>query len=535
MIFNLYLVQKELSEYSLKGTVKDAPYYLNCEYAVYQETFPETLTENILYILSAKLMPSEPVSGSCTCSFLCIGCPPDCWLKGDYNVMYTEKPADGVQLLNRINAMQSQYRQWTRSLQEVVDQRLPMGELAIRSSQFTGCSIVAQGNGYTFLFAYARPKTIGSSGYTRLSDRLHHLNQTIMSEDYVNILSRDPDYARAAEVTHPDLYYRINPPRSGAQALFCNVTLEGKPVARLYFNEIIDEEDPCRITPCDYVYISVLAHYLGKCLKARDLNLFVRPREMDTIMDGLLSHRLLPEASILRVLHAYGWNWDDMYDLVVLSEGSQRELGGAMNAVALNLMISPEYACYTIFKGDLVIVYNLTRTCNKRKELEQIVLRTLNRHRLNMCQSAIFNDFKMLFYAYRQAMFARQFVDESEPAHIEVFDAHRSDYIIHKCLRKDVPDTYIPEGLLALIAYDREKGTEYTRLLRIYLECERNIAETVRVAFVSRSTLVYQLQKLESILSMDLNNPEVRFLLSLAFRMLEQESNAHDFLQLKRK
>lgn len=95
------------------------------------------------------------------------------------------------------------------------------------------------------------------------------------------------------------------------------------------------------------------------------------------------------------------------------------------------------------------------------------------------------------------------------------------DFLVHKAMEKTVPGVLIPRGLKQLIAYDQKKNSGYAGLLRTYLDKERNIAETIRAAYIHRNTFLYRLQRIQDILQMDLDNPDVRLTLQLAFRIID--------------
>ena len=79
----------------------------------------------------------------------------------------------------------------------------------------------------------------------------------------------------------------------------------------------------------------------------------------------------------------------------------------------------------------------------------------------------------------------------------------------------------IPAGLRNLLSYDRDHGTEYTRCLRVFLENSMNIARTVADLYIHRNTFLYRLERIKKLLDMDLDDPDVRLLLLLSYRILD--------------
>ncbi len=69
--------------------------------------------------------------------------------------------------------------------------------------------------------------------------------------------------------------------------------------------------------------------------------------------------------------------------------------------------------------------------------------------------------------------------------------------------------------------YDREKNTQYFPTLRAFLLNERDISRTSKAMIIHRTTLVYRLKKIQSMTSINLDDPEERLYLLLSLRLLE--------------
>ncbi|MGB9860138.1 MAG: PucR family transcriptional regulator [Moorellaceae bacterium] len=103
------------------------------------------------------------------------------------------------------------------------------------------------------------------------------------------------------------------------------------------------------------------------------------------------------------------------------------------------------------------------------------------------------------------------------------------DYIIYHVMdilarQKDIRSFCHP-SLFKLMEYDKEKQAHLTDTLRAYLAHGRNQALTAKVLHVHRATLIYRLQKIESIMNIDLNDNETLFHLQLSFKLLDYASS----------
>ena len=71
-----------------------------------------------------------------------------------------------------------------------------------------------------------------------------------------------------------------------------------------------------------------------------------------------------------------------------------------------------------------------------------------------------------------------------------------------------------------------EKGTSFYEILKVYLRCERNRVLTARQLFVHKNTLVYRLEKMVRLFSLDLDDSYEREYLLFSIRCLDEDKTA---------
>ena len=171
-------------------------------------------------------------------------------------------------------------------------------------------------------------------------------------------------------------------------------------------------------------------------------------------------------------------------------------------------------------------VFDLTQAGMTREQLLETLLPILRDNLLEAGISTTYDNFHQLHFFFKQAETARTLGVLKNPTYwYFCYEDYQVDDLLDKCLKDTIPDTLIPDGLKDLISHDKKKGTEYVELLRIYLESERNIAETIRRAYIHRNTFLYRIGRIEKILDMDLNDPQNRLILELAFAVLDQNKS----------
>ena len=85
------------------------------------------------------------------------------------------------------------------------------------------------------------------------------------------------------------------------------------------------------------------------------------------------------------------------------------------------------------------------------------------------------------------------------------------------------PRHLVSPELLDLKVFDQENRTPYFETLRQYLLLERDVPKTSEKLIVHRTTLLYRLKKIQSLMNLDLEDPWKRLYLMLSLWILEQE------------
>lgn len=100
-----------------------------------------------------------------------------------------------------------------------------------------------------------------------------------------------------------------------------------------------------------------------------------------------------------------------------------------------------------------------------------------------------------------------------------------SDYWIYNLLSTGInaapvvyKNSFLFRSIDILREYDAARNTDILNLLRIYLENERKATVVSSLLHMHRNTVLYHVSKIESILGVSLDDPEVRLKLQLAFK-----------------
>ncbi|WNF91041.1 PucR family transcriptional regulator [Vagococcus fluvialis] len=113
-----------------------------------------------------------------------------------------------------------------------------------------------------------------------------------------------------------------------------------------------------------------------------------------------------------------------------------------------------------------------------------------------------------------------------------VFSNH---YYVNNFLRKFIPTNeaanFTTYFLDPLIQYDQKNDSNLMLTLTAYLDNHQNLATTSRQLFIHRNTLLYRVEKIESLLGYSLNEKNAQFNLSLAIKLqtsFEQRNDTNE-------
>lgn len=126
--------------------------------------------------------------------------------------------------------------------------------------------------------------------------------------------------------------------------------------------------------------------------------------------------------------------------------------------------------------------------------------------------------------AYQQAVTAGKYGSKLDPDKRIYFYSH---YYIYEMLddyqsRYKLEDMYVQK--LRCLEKPSEENYDNLSLLRNYLLTERSISATAKIMHMHRNSVIYRLGKIQEILGLNLDDPDVRLRLLISFKIRELEA-----------
>ena len=155
------------------------------------------------------------------------------------------------------------------------------------------------------------------------------------------------------------------------------------------------------------------------------------------------------------------------------------------------------------------------------KELDRIISPLILEMHLCAGQSNPFTDLYMLRTYYLQAEAAIENGRLYKPEqNLYCF----SEFTLHEMIANSLGgfpiEVYFPQGFDSLLTHDSNGGVSYLETLSAFLEENMSYAATARRLYIHRSTLIERIGRIESELSLNLNNSDHRLLLQILLKAL---------------
>lgn len=78
------------------------------------------------------------------------------------------------------------------------------------------------------------------------------------------------------------------------------------------------------------------------------------------------------------------------------------------------------------------------------------------------------------------------------------------------------------ELVVSLADYDRKRGSDLVKTLSVYFDTGANASETADRLFLHRNSLLYRLERIQSLTGLDLKEPGARLALQLGLLAIER-------------
>ncbi len=253
-----------------------------------------------------------------------------------------------------------------------------------------------------------------------------------------------------------------------------------------------------------------------------------RPFEPLLINQLIDAPRNLTETDYL--LKLLSWRNNDHYRVVLFKPASSSqekrstaESSAEIQAIEDNLSSGKAF----LFDGCLVCVINATKP--EAILIEDTIVHLCERFGWKAALSDLGHSFDSLRSLFKRASITMNTGLENDTISLLYrFEDYRLDILFASLLRHADADFLMHDDLRALLIHDEENGSELAKTLKIYLDCERNSSRTADALYLHRNSVNYRLDKIKSIITSDLDDPENRLFLMLSIYLWQHSNGGFD-------
>lgn len=514
---NLHIIKDELAEnYQLKAHLSNEKWCLSLSHAQICDNHPVFSSQEVVYIVDASTLPSTPLSYNSNVSFICTGVPPKYYLETSYQFIYISEKVSLSKLVNDVLTIFQKYRSWQDTMYELIENESPIEAIGKSALHFLNNPILVQGPAFKILF-HVFPKTRHNSTelYKKYVDYETFSNTESFSNEEILLLSQWEDFNSIPDLKHPQL---LTNPYAEYQSLSCPLKLQGQSIGYVCV-DIVNRP----LLDGDYGRILILTEHIALALKTKYYHTMTTHPELEQVLQRLLNHILVPEKKIIQIVKHYKWNIEDEYICMCLHPILKNGLTPHLQSMAANIAKSFQNDFVIVHNKEVVFIVNLTQFGETAESTLTWMKTSLRDNLLVAGVSDVFYDFKKIYFYYQQAAFALKTGHKQHPTFWYFkFSDYLYDYLLQKYQHEQTAEAIVPDGLKRLFIHDEVYGTSYSNVLKVYLQNDRSISQTIKICYIHRNTFLNWLKKINEIIGMDLDDYKTRIILLLGFEILEK-------------
>ena len=273
----------------------------------------------------------------------------------------------------------------------------------------------------------------------------------------------------------------------------------------------------------DFLLAEILAQGAVFLLGRKQLGESQTYQSMDDIVFHLLQGNQPEPAELNQLLTTLHWDQSDQF-LCARLKSQQTTAATILEHVLHSDLFQLFPGSYILFTGhEQCLVVNLTRQPIPPSQLRYLLAPLCRDYCLYAGLSSPVSGLRELHLAYYEAEVAlNQAFQMRSEKWIVFFSDCALTHILNNLPQPLQPWHLISPVLWRLRDHDREKGTQYFDTFRAYLLNERNIPRTAQALIIHRTTLLYRLEKIQSLVQTNLEDPEQRLYLLLSFWIWEK-------------
>ena len=418
---------------------------------------------------------------------------------------------DTAALLNALGALFDRFMKWERRLDELVYQNATIAALCEAGAEILDNPLCVHDDWFVMIARsrelpeVLRPDTIMSSEREFLP--------RIIIEDFTN----DTEYLETYTHRTPRIWDSTPDQKPW---LYMNLW-----AGQIYRGRLLVVEYHRAFRRMDFAVAEVLAQRIMALLDRKQLGVDRPHRGMDDIVFDVLSGAQPDAEEITRLMNSLGWRPLDR--VVCIRLRKQRDEDSVILDHALHSELFQAFPRGYIMINDReqCVLLNLTLSPVSQAMIRHALSPLCRDYCLYAGMSSPVDGLREWHVAWMEAGYALNRACELRgDKWIMLFSDCTLELLLGSLQPPLQPRHLIAPELTALMEYDAANDTQYFDTLRVFLLEERSVPRASERLIIHRTTLLYRLRKIESLVSLNLNDPWKRLYLTLSLRILENRA-----------
>lgn len=435
-----------------------------------------------------------------------------------------------LSLYNRVQESVHRYLAWDASLHDVVYTNAGLQEMLERASPMLHATLLLINAGYKNIAAVYDPDI-----HDPLADELSA--NGYQSFDSIQKIRRQVPIEGGKNMGFVE--YRSE--FSGNYTIVRLIRYKDNLVARLCV--ILDGPEP---NPCYSDLSAVLAGYVSEYMFSNQGADYAGNAAFGSLAADLIECRLTDPQELEQRLKQIQLAVRRYYHVMLVSFASS---GEDRTSIPWNYIISQleyifPFSNITTYKGEILLIIRKMKRSSRLSFNQENLLQILENYNGYACVGNASEFLTSLPPVYFQTRDALRLGRKMDPSRRIIY---YEDYSIYQIIELAAESARQKLGsrnlvhlcnneMVALVLYDKKKGTNLVEVAYAYLSHERNTSETAKALFIHRNTMLYKIKKIEEVIGESLDNPLLRERMMFSYHVLAymQRYRREDILTLKR-
>lgn len=337
----------------------------------------------------------------------------------------------------------------------------------------------------------------------------------ILPMDILNDFKVNQDYLDTMTTVGPSMFPADT---FGYRILYQNLWDNGRYRGRICVNEL-----GRKICISDYYLLSYFSQIVLESFRVDEIAVYKHTFSLSRFLICLIEKEAIDSATLDEILMQYGWTVRDEYFCACLFPEERDIRTNSIRYFCTRISNEFPHTCAFSYEKSIIILVNSTLS-----ELTIPVFRNrmgimLRESLMKAGISSISSDLTQFYYIYRQAVCALETGRRKQDTFWSYcFDEYQIDFIFQNALQEFPAQMLCSKEIFYLKSYDVDHTSDLTRTLKIYLENDRNLAQTSQLLGIHRSTLLYRIGRIKEITGLDMEDSRVRFRLWMSYCILDE-------------